>query len=143
MTVPALFQPLTVRGVTFRNRIWLSPLCEYSAGYDGVPTDWHVVHLGSCAIGRAGLVMADLDGNAAGEEELGLLMAGAGQADALYPATSKDQVDGLRCSGGHRPMLGAGPGKNRRAEKHEASPPEVGGSRGSICGAYPAWFHWW
>lgn len=59
MTVPALFQPLTIRGVTFRNRIWLSPLCEYSAKPDGVPTDWHMVHLGSCAIGRAGLVMAE------------------------------------------------------------------------------------
>lgn len=59
MTVPALFQPLTIRGVTIPNRIWLSPLCEYSAGYDGVPTDWHLVHLGSVAIGRAGLVMAE------------------------------------------------------------------------------------
>lgn len=62
MSVPALFQPLTIRGVTFRNRIWLSPLCEYSAGQDGVPTDWHLVHLGSCAIGRVGLVMAEATG---------------------------------------------------------------------------------
>lgn len=62
MSVPALFQPLTIRGVTFRNRIWLSPLCEYSAGQDGVPTDWHLVHLGSFAIGRAGLVMAEATG---------------------------------------------------------------------------------
>lgn len=62
MTVPALFQPLTIRSVTFRNRIWLSPLCEYSAGHDGVPTDWHLVHLGQVAIGRAGLVMAEATG---------------------------------------------------------------------------------
>jgi 2,4-dienoyl-CoA reductase-like NADH-dependent reductase (Old Yellow Enzyme family) len=67
MSIPALFQPLTIRGVTFRNRIWLSPLCEYSADLDGVPTDWHMVHLGSCAIGRAGLVMAEATGiNAVG-----------------------------------------------------------------------------
>lgn len=67
MSVPALFQPFTIRGVTFRNRIWLSPLCEYSAGLDGVPTDWHLVHLGSFAIGRAGLVMAEATGiNAVG-----------------------------------------------------------------------------
>ena len=59
MSVPALFQPMTIRGVTFRNRIWLSPLCEYSAKTDGIPTDWHMVHLGSFAIGRAGLVMAE------------------------------------------------------------------------------------
>lgn len=62
MTVPALFQPLTIRSVTFPNRIWLSPLCEYSAGVDGVPTDWHLVHLGQVAIGRAGLVMAEATG---------------------------------------------------------------------------------
>lgn len=59
MTVPALFQPLTLRSVTIPNRIWLSPLCEYSAGFDGIPTDWHMVHLGQVAIGRAGLVMAE------------------------------------------------------------------------------------
>ncbi len=59
MSIPALFQPMTIRGVTFRNRIWLSPLCEYSAETDGVPTDWHMVHLGSFAIGRAGLVMTE------------------------------------------------------------------------------------
>jgi len=59
MTIPALFTPLTIRDVTFRNRIWLSPLCEYSAKLDGVPTDWHMVHLGSFAIGRAGLVMTE------------------------------------------------------------------------------------
>ena len=62
MNIPALFQPLTIRGVTFRNRIWLSPLCEYSSDPSGVPTDWHMVHLGSCAIGRAGLVMAEATG---------------------------------------------------------------------------------
>lgn len=62
MTVPALFQPLTIRSVTFRNRIWMSPLCEYSAGRDGVPTDWQLVHLGQVAIGRAGLIMAEATG---------------------------------------------------------------------------------
>jgi len=67
MTVPALFQPLTIRGVTFLNRIWLAPLCEYSAKQDGIPTDWHFVHLGSFAVGRAGLVMAEATGiNAVG-----------------------------------------------------------------------------
>lgn len=59
MTVPALFRPLTLRSVTIPNRIWMSPLCEYSAGYDGVPTSWHMVHLGQVAIGRAGLIMAE------------------------------------------------------------------------------------
>jgi len=44
-TIPKLFQPLTIRGVTFQNRIWLSPLCQYSA-QNGYMTDWHLTHLG-------------------------------------------------------------------------------------------------
>jgi 2,4-dienoyl-CoA reductase-like NADH-dependent reductase (Old Yellow Enzyme family) len=56
----ALFTPFTLRGVTFRNRVWVSPLCQYSCeGLDGIPTTWHMVHLGSFARGGAGLVMAE------------------------------------------------------------------------------------
>ncbi|MSQ03483.1 MAG: bifunctional salicylyl-CoA 5-hydroxylase/oxidoreductase [Myxococcales bacterium] len=51
-------QPFTSRGVTFPNRIVVSPMCQYSAD-EGVPTDWHLVHLGSRAVGGAGLVMAE------------------------------------------------------------------------------------
>ncbi|MFD1859439.1 NADH:flavin oxidoreductase/NADH oxidase [Aeromicrobium camelliae] len=57
---PALFEPLTVRGVTARNRIWLAPMCQYSCfARDGVPTDWHLVHLGSHAIGGFGLLITE------------------------------------------------------------------------------------
>ena len=56
----ALFSPLTIRSLTLRNRLWVSPLCQYSVtAADGVPTDWHLVHLGSFAAGGAGLVMAE------------------------------------------------------------------------------------
>jgi 2,4-dienoyl-CoA reductase-like NADH-dependent reductase (Old Yellow Enzyme family) len=55
---PRLFEPLTIRGVTARNRIWVSPMCQYSSD-DGAPTDWHLVHLGSRAAGGAGLVMVE------------------------------------------------------------------------------------
>ena len=48
-----LFTPLTVRDVTFRNRIAVSPMCQYSS-VDGLATDWHLVHLGSRAVGGAG-----------------------------------------------------------------------------------------
>lgn len=54
----ALFTPLTLRSVTFRNRIFVSPMCQYSS-IDGMPTDWHLVHLGSRAVGGAGLVMVE------------------------------------------------------------------------------------
>lgn len=53
-----LFSPLGVRGVTFRNRIAVSPMCQYSCE-DGFATDWHLVHLGSRAVGGAALVMAE------------------------------------------------------------------------------------
>jgi 2,4-dienoyl-CoA reductase-like NADH-dependent reductase (Old Yellow Enzyme family) len=53
-----LFSPLTLRGLTLRNRIGVSPMCQYSSP-DGVATDWHQVHLGSRAVGGAGLVMTE------------------------------------------------------------------------------------
>ena len=53
-----LFTPLTVRDVTFRNRIAVSPMCQYSS-VDGLASDWHLVHLGSRAVGGAGLVMTE------------------------------------------------------------------------------------
>ncbi|QUQ65118.1 NADH:flavin oxidoreductase/NADH oxidase [Kutzneria sp. CA-103260] len=54
-----LLSPVTVRGVTARNRIWVSPMCQYSANADGLPTDWHFMHLGQFAAGGAGLVMTE------------------------------------------------------------------------------------
>jgi len=53
-----LFTPFTVRSVTLRNRIGVSPMCQYSAT-DGVAADWHFVHLGSRAVGGAGLVIVE------------------------------------------------------------------------------------
>jgi 2,4-dienoyl-CoA reductase-like NADH-dependent reductase (Old Yellow Enzyme family) len=53
-----LFSPLTLREITFRNRIAVSPMCEYSSE-DGFANDWHLVHLGSRAVGGAGLVMTE------------------------------------------------------------------------------------
>jgi hypothetical protein len=55
---PSLFEPLTLRGVTFRNRVGVSPMCQYSS-VDGFATDRHVVHLGSRAVGGAGLVLTE------------------------------------------------------------------------------------
>lgn len=54
----ALFTPFRQRGLTLRNRIAVSPMCQYSA-VDGLPDDWHRVHLGSRAVGGAALVMTE------------------------------------------------------------------------------------
>jgi 2,4-dienoyl-CoA reductase-like NADH-dependent reductase (Old Yellow Enzyme family) len=59
--VAELFTPLTIREVTFRNRIGVSPMCQYAC-QDGFATDWHLVHLGSRAVGGAALVMVEATG---------------------------------------------------------------------------------
>lgn len=53
-----LFAPLTLRELTFKNRVFVSPMCQYSCA-DGMPTDWHLVHLGSRAVGGAAMVMTE------------------------------------------------------------------------------------
>jgi anthraniloyl-CoA monooxygenase len=55
---PPMFTRFTVRGVTLANRVVVSPMCQYSA-VDGTPGDWHLVHLGSRALGGAGLVFTE------------------------------------------------------------------------------------
>ena len=53
-----LFSPLKIREVEFKNRIFVSPMCQYSSK-DGMPKDWHFVHLGSRAVGGAAMVMVE------------------------------------------------------------------------------------
>ncbi len=59
--MPTLFDEFRLKGVTLRNRIAVSPMCQYSAD-DGVPNDWHLVHLGARAVGGAGLVCVEATG---------------------------------------------------------------------------------
>lgn len=56
--MPGLFDSLTLRSITVRNRIGVSPMCQYSSD-DGVATDWHLVHLGGRAVGGAGLIFVE------------------------------------------------------------------------------------
>jgi 2,4-dienoyl-CoA reductase-like NADH-dependent reductase (Old Yellow Enzyme family) len=57
-SIPLLFRPLTIRGVTVKNRVVVSPMCQY-VSVDGGPTDWHLVHLGKFALGGAGIVFGE------------------------------------------------------------------------------------
>jgi 2,4-dienoyl-CoA reductase-like NADH-dependent reductase (Old Yellow Enzyme family) len=57
--VTHLFDPFTLRGVTLKNRIGVSPMCQYSCRDDGMPTDWHLAHLVSRSVGGAGMVMVE------------------------------------------------------------------------------------
>ena len=56
--MPSLFDPLPLRSLTLRNRVVVSPMCQYSSD-DGFATDWHLVHLGSRAVGGSALVIAE------------------------------------------------------------------------------------
>lgn len=58
MDIPALFTPISLRGLELRNRVAVSPMCQYSSE-DGFASDWHLVHLGSRAVGGAGLVITE------------------------------------------------------------------------------------
>jgi 2,4-dienoyl-CoA reductase-like NADH-dependent reductase (Old Yellow Enzyme family) len=58
-TTPHIFHPISFRSVTARNRIMVSPMCQYSAT-DGVPNDWHLQHLGCRAVGGAGIVFTEM-----------------------------------------------------------------------------------
>jgi anthraniloyl-CoA monooxygenase len=57
---PAIFTPFRARGITLPNRIVVSPMAQYTADNDGMPTDWHFVHLGARATGGAGMVMTEM-----------------------------------------------------------------------------------
>lgn len=57
-SAPLLFTPAALRGVTARNRVVVSPMCQYSSA-DGGPSDWHLVHLGKFALGGAGIVFCE------------------------------------------------------------------------------------
>ena len=59
--MPQLFDPITLRGVEFSNRIWVSPMCQYSA-VNGVVGNWHMAHLGAFATGGTGLIIAEATG---------------------------------------------------------------------------------
>ena len=56
-----LFSPVTLRGLTLRNRTVVAPMCQYSA-IDGFANDWHMVHLGRFAIGGFGLILLEATG---------------------------------------------------------------------------------
>ncbi|MEJ2479179.1 MAG: NADH:flavin oxidoreductase/NADH oxidase [Acidihalobacter sp.] len=120
MPSPLLFTPIKLRGLEIRNRIFVSPMCQYSSN-DGLAESWHQVHLGSRAVGGAGLVMTEAAGvcpeGRISPQDLGIW--NDTQADALRPiaaflraqgATPAIQLAhaGRKASTG-RPWEGGGP----------------------------------
>jgi NADH:flavin oxidoreductase / NADH oxidase family len=60
MTKARLFEPYTIKKVTFKNRIAMAPMCQYSADNDGLPGDWHQMHYRSRAVGQVGLIIVEV-----------------------------------------------------------------------------------
>lgn len=120
MTQSVLFSPLTLRGVTLKNRIVVSPMCQYSA-IEGVAQDWHLVHLGRFAIGGAALVFVEATGVEArgriSHGDVGLWSDEQQQALARVATFLKAQgaAPGIqlahagRKASSHRPFEGNGP----------------------------------
>lgn len=54
-----LFEPYTLKGVTFKNRVAMAPMCQYSAGKDGLVGDWHHLHYGTRAVGQVGMIIIE------------------------------------------------------------------------------------
>lgn len=120
--VPHLFRPLRIRGVTLRNRIVVSPMCQYSCeARDGLATPWHVIHLGTRAVGGAGLVFTEAsavtpEGRIA-PQDMGFWSDA--HADALAPAVAFIRAQGAaagmqlahagRKAATARPWLGGAP----------------------------------
>ncbi|NTW88922.1 MAG: NADH:flavin oxidoreductase/NADH oxidase [Desulfobulbaceae bacterium] len=59
MTKTQLFETYTIKGVTFKNRVAMAPMCQYSADNDGLPQEWHRVHYASRAVGQVGLIIVE------------------------------------------------------------------------------------
>jgi anthraniloyl-CoA monooxygenase len=115
-----LFTPLQLRELTFRNRIFVSPMCQYSCS-EGLATDWHLVHLGSRAVGGAALVIAEaaavVPEGRISPHDLGIWSEQ--HAEALRPVASFVRAQGAvagiqlahagRKASTHRPWEGSGP----------------------------------
>lgn len=115
-----LFSPFSQRSVSLRNRLVIAPMCEYSAT-DGVPNEWHMVHLGSRAVGGAGLVITEATA-VSPEGRISAHDTGLwndAQRDAWKPITAFMRAHGAvagvqlahagRKASVHRPWEGGGP----------------------------------
>ncbi len=114
-----LFDPLAIRDITFANRVFVSPMCQYSST-DGYANDWHFVHLGSRAVGGAGLVLTEatavLPEGRISPDDLGIWMDGHIEPLARIVRFIHEQgsVAGMqlahagRKAGSYRPWAGHG-----------------------------------
>jgi 2,4-dienoyl-CoA reductase-like NADH-dependent reductase (Old Yellow Enzyme family) len=93
---PLLFTPLPLAGTELKNRVVISPMCTYCCGHDGMPTDWHLVHLGKFAMGGAGTIFTE----AAAVEPRGRITHGdAGIWSAEHAAAWRPITEFIKANG--------------------------------------------
>lgn len=142
-SAPNLFSPITIRGITLRNRIAVSPMCQYSSE-DGKATDWHLVHLGSRAVGGAALVMVE----ATAVEDRGRISPddmGLWNDDQITPlkhiasfVSSQGSVPAMQLAHAGRKASTASPWKGGKSlNKHEGGWDVVGPSALAFSDSYP------
>ena len=123
-----LFDPLTIKGVTLRNRIGVSPMCQYSCE-NGMATAWHLVHLGSRAVGGAALVIAEATAVEArgriSPEDLGIWSDAHAEplAQVAHFVKSQGAIAGIQLAHAGRKASTFRPW----ADKHGGVPDEEGG----------------
>ncbi|MCQ8896956.1 NADH:flavin oxidoreductase/NADH oxidase [Limnobacter humi] len=139
-----LFEPLSLRSITLKNRIGMSPMCQYSA-VDGVPQTWHTVHYGSRALGGAGLVIVEATGvSAEGRISPGCLgLWNSTQQQALDPLRQlieqQGAVAGIQLAhAGRKASVGLGWQAQRTLTAAEGGWPTVGPSAIAFGDAYAA-----
>ena len=133
-----LFSPLTLRSLTLPNRIGVSPMCQYSSE-DGFATDWHLVHLGTRAVGGAGLVFTEATAvtpeGRISPQDLGLWK------DEHIPQLkriveflhSQGAYAGIQLAHAGRRRARRGPGRRRRGERrNRAAGPMFRAERNSV-----------
>src|SRR6478609_4231902 len=122
-----LFDPLAIRDLTFANRVFVSPMCQYSS-QDGYANDWHLVHLGSRAVGGAGLIFTEatavLPEGRIGPQDLGIWEDG--QIEMLSRIVSFIHEQGS-VAGMQLAHAGRKASTSRPWEGHDAVPESEGG----------------
>ena len=120
-----LFEPLTLRGLTLPHRIFVSPMCQYSST-DGFASDWHLVHLGSRAVGGAALVLTEAtavtaDGRIS-PQDLGIWRRSRRCRQIVSFVHSQGSLAGIQIA-----TSGAKPTQRRRRTVESRVPPADGG----------------